>query len=210
MTYSYDFYSTGIMIAFISFLGFLLENIWLAFTKGYIDNRNMKFPFLFGYGLLVVAMHMLLGTPAEFAAKLPFPGITKRFSRLIYFLTVMLIVSAGEIFLGTFMEKLCGIEYWNYSWIPMHFTKYTSLPTSIGFALVITAFEEHVFVPVMDMITRIPLYVRTPAATVLLAIMAVDMLSSFLSMRRARGYNRRWRIDLRKSSHRLTIMHKGS
>ena len=183
MTYSYDFYSTGIMIAFISFLGFLLENIWLAFTKGYIDNRNMKFPFLFGYGLLVVAMHMLLGTPAEFAAKLPFPGITKRFSRLIYFLTVMLIVSAGEIFLGTFMEKLCGIEYWNYSWIPMHFTKYTSLPTSIGFALVIT---------------------------VLLAIMAVDMLSSFLSMRRARGYNRRWRIDLRKSSHRLTIMHKGS
>ena len=36
-------------IAFISFLGFCVENLWLAITKGYMDNRNMLFPFLFGY-----------------------------------------------------------------------------------------------------------------------------------------------------------------
>ena len=63
MIMKYDIYSLGIMVAVISFLGFSLENLWLSLTKGFIDNRNMNAPFLMGYGLLVVGMYLLLGTP---------------------------------------------------------------------------------------------------------------------------------------------------
>ena len=54
-----DVYVLGMMVALISFLGFLVENLWLALTKGYINNRNMNAPFLLGYGMLVVAMYFL-------------------------------------------------------------------------------------------------------------------------------------------------------
>ncbi|MBQ5332468.1 MAG: hypothetical protein J6K92_04325, partial [Oscillospiraceae bacterium] len=63
MIKGYDIYSLGIMLALISFLGFLLENLWLAATKGFVDNRNMRLPFLMGYGVLVTGMYLLLGTP---------------------------------------------------------------------------------------------------------------------------------------------------
>ena len=59
-------YSVGamlIMTAFISFLGFALENIWLSVRKGYMDNRNMFAPFLRGYGVAVMGFYLLLGTP---------------------------------------------------------------------------------------------------------------------------------------------------
>ena len=57
-------YSLGavfVMTAFISFLGFLLENIWLAARKGYIDNRNMNTPFMLGYGIAVMGFYFVLG-----------------------------------------------------------------------------------------------------------------------------------------------------
>ena len=53
------------LIAVVSFLGFVVENIWLWGTKGYIDNRNMCLPFLIGYGLAIVAIHALFGTPSQ-------------------------------------------------------------------------------------------------------------------------------------------------
>ncbi len=140
----YDLYELGIMAALISFLGFILENIWLALTKGYIDNRNMNLPFLLGYGLAVVALYLAFGIPSEFSFLLPEEAETWR-RVVIYFLCVMLCVSVGEILLGTATEKLCRIEYWNYSWILLHITKYTSLPTSTGFAALVTFFMEHCF-----------------------------------------------------------------
>ena len=54
-----------IMIAIISFLGFLLENAWLAIRKGFIDNRNMFAPFLVGYGLAVADLCSLIKKLSE-------------------------------------------------------------------------------------------------------------------------------------------------
>ncbi len=203
---TYDIYSVGVMAAIISFLGFSLENIWLAFTKGYMDNRNMRFPFLFGYGLLVTAMHFCFGTPSAFAAKIYAAfKLSKAVGKILYFITIMLVVSLGEILLGTFMEKTCGIEYWNYSWIPFHLTKYTSLPTSIGFALVISVFEEYCFLPLMNSIERMPLSPRMTAAVLLTVIMSVDMICSFFTMKREKNFNVRWKIRFEKDERRLAV-----
>ena len=98
MTNIYDIYSLGIMVAVISFLGFCLENLWLAATKGFIDNRNMHLPFLMGYGVLVVGMYLILGTPEHMALTgLIYVNGTKAQKFLIYFLCSMVIVTVGEL-----------------------------------------------------------------------------------------------------------------
>ena len=61
-----NFFELNMMFIFVSFFGFVLENIWLAITKGYIDNRNMNLPFLFGYGLVIIGFYTLIGTPENF------------------------------------------------------------------------------------------------------------------------------------------------
>ena len=105
-----DIYVLGLMAALISFLGFVVENLWLALTKGYINNRNMNTPFLLGYGMLVLAIYFLLGTPQKMS--LP-ESMRKRQKKnrndLLYFLCAMLFVCVGEIILGIAVENLCGI-----------------------------------------------------------------------------------------------------
>ena len=88
-----------LMAVLVSFLGFVVEDGWLALTKGYIDNRNMHLPFLFGYGIAMVGLYLILGTPATMI--LPFQIKKKEtFVRfIIYFVLVMLAVSVGEIIL---------------------------------------------------------------------------------------------------------------
>ncbi len=103
-----------LMAVLVSFLGFVVEDGWLALTKGYIDNRNMHLPFLFGYGIAMVGLYLILGTPATMI--LPFQIKKKEtFVRfIIYFVLVMLAVSVGEIILGTLVEKVCHFYWWDY------------------------------------------------------------------------------------------------
>ena len=42
MKSDYTVYDYFLMMSLISFLGFLLENIWISVRKGCVDNRNMK------------------------------------------------------------------------------------------------------------------------------------------------------------------------
>lgn len=198
---SYSIYQLGIMAAIISFLGFLLENVWLAFTKGYIDNRNMTMPFLFGYGMAVISIYAVLGTPQNMvlAGKLP----VKEHSELIYFIAVFFAVSIGEIVLGYAVEKLCGFEYWNYSRLPLHVTKYTSVFTSLGFAAIISLFMRYAFCPIMDIIGRINPAVGKAAAFLLTAVMFTDFVVSFYRMHKNRSLNERWRISISDDDHRI-------
>lgn len=205
MNVEYDLCSLGIMVGVISFLGFVLENLWLLVTKGYINNRNMSAPFLIGYGLLVVAIYFFLGIPSKnviFA--LSDKRISKKLNIILYFIICLLIVSIGEILLGNIVEKLCGIEYWNYSCLPMHIGKYTSIPTSIGFAAIITFFMNSCFVPIMTIISNIPHNARRIIALVLIVIMTLDFIESFRVMIMTRNFNCRWQIPVH-SSHKFLL-----
>ena len=78
----------------------------------------MRFPFLLGYGLAVILLFHLFNLPT---APL-FLGKTLKFSCfeagvIYYILVVAICISIGESILGTFVEKTCDIEWWNYSWI---------------------------------------------------------------------------------------------
>ncbi len=193
MVMRYSFCEMGIMIAVVSFLGFAVENTWLAVTKGYVDNRNMNLPFLLGYGLALAAIYYGLGIPSETPLFSLLPG---RARLLLYFLAVMLCVSVGEIVLGRVTERLCGIEYWNYSWIPLHITKYTSVPTSVGFAAMITLFMEHCFQPLMTAISRMDGRAVRVAAPVLLVLLATDYLYCYGQMMKRHSFYEKWKMPV--------------
>lgn len=185
------------VIAVVSFLGFSVENIWLAVTKGYIDNRNMCFPFLLGYGVAVVAIYLLFGTPQGLVicGKKIFAG-SQAGRKALYILLVMLCVSIGEIVLGTFVEKTCHFYWWDYSRLPMHITRYTTIPTSLGFSLMIAIFMEHIFDPLYRYFQAWNYEVLRLTASVLMAVMIWDFVYNAYKMYRGKMMIRRWRIDM--------------
>lgn len=203
-------YTLGIMSAIIAFLGFILENIWLAFTKGYVDNRNMSMPFLFGYGMAVISIYSVFGLPQDMML---FGRIAiGSHSGALYFTAVFLAVSVGEIVLGYAVEKLCGFEYWNYTRLPLHITKYTSVFTSLGFAAVIWLFMRYAFLPLVSLIESMDTEMGRALALVFVFIMTVDFIVSFYRMHKSHSLNERWKItiwsnyDRRK---RLTAIKRG-
>lgn len=192
----FNTYTLLIMVAVISFLGYNLENMWLAVTKGFIDNRNMSFPFLLGYGLFVVGLYLIAGTP-----KSPGLVLSEQYSnkRSMYFFMSMLIISVGEIILGFTVEKIFGFEYWNYTDLPLHITKYTSIPTSIGFSFLLTLFMDKLFEPLMTRIDNIPRGAARIIGIVLAIIMLVDFIASFANMYITRSVNIKWKKTLKNS-----------
>ena len=193
----YSIQTLLLMMVFISFLGWIVENSWLAFTKGFIDNRNMRLPFLFGYGMFMFVLFVIFQTPST----MPF-AFAKNCSHItqtiIYLLIMMVLVSIGEIILGTFVEKFFGFEYWNYEAIPLHFTKYTSLPTSFGFSVIITFFMDNCMLPICDHIAVLSLKVQTISASILIALLSVDFVVSFYKMYQKHSLNTIWRAEINK------------
>lgn len=194
----YNIYAIGIMTAIVSFLGFVVENIWLAISKGYINNRNMNTPFLLCYGLLIMFMYFTIGTPGKLAEWKIFKKAKTKFAKyMVYFLCAMLIVSISEIVLGVVVEELCGFEYWNYSNIPLHITKYTSVPTSMAFATMITFVMGKLFNPIMNWIVQVDCTWIRVLSIILIVIMALDFIISFYHMIHNRNFYLKWKIIFR-------------
>lgn len=86
-----NLFALGMVMIIVSMLGFIVENIWLAMTKGYMDNRNMCFPFLIGYGLGMLLILLIIGTPKKMWLFGKLLRIQNRMLRiLVYFLVVMM------------------------------------------------------------------------------------------------------------------------
>lgn len=192
-----DIWALCMTAIIVSFMGFAVENLWLCLTKGYMDNRNMCLPFLIGYGMAMFGLLMLLGTPQNpcFLGKPILPEYT-RLHRPIYFMGAMLCVCAGEIALGTFVERTCHFYWWNYSKIPLHITRYTSMPTSTLFACAITIFMEHVLEPLYGYFLSWNAQSLRTAAAVLMLLLTGDFLYNACLMYKRQGMVWRWRIDI--------------
>ncbi len=199
-----DVYSLFMIVAVISFLGFVVENVWMAITKGYIDNRNMIFPFLIGYGIAVVLIYFILGTPK----KLWFLGknlaIKSKVSKIVtYFVGVVICICIGEILLGKFVEKVCHFSWWDYTRLPLHITKYTSIPTSVGFAILITAFMYFCFEPLYYFFRDWNNSVLKVVAPTVMIVMVGDFLYNGYLMYKNKGMVPRWKIGVRKAREML-------
>ncbi len=190
----------GLFIGVVSFMGYLLENLWLAVTKGYIDNRNMTLPFLLGYGLLVTAFWLCFGTPENISFFGFKTDITGALSWFIYLCIAFIVICVGEHILGTLVEKICGVEYWNYDWLPFKISKYTTFPTSVGFSLILTLFMGYAARPLAAFFTRIEETTATRFGIIITLVLLLDFAASFNYMHKKKKLNEKWRINLRRTA----------
>ncbi len=184
-----------IMVIIISFIGFCFENMWMLLRYSLVDNRNMTLPFLLGYGLFVVGLYHFVGLPNKLFNKYEINSPSKYF---IYLFICFLLVSIGEILLGTYMEWRGGFYYWNYENIPLNFTRYTSIPTSTGFALVITLFMTFAFIPLQKFVKKeskkIPMFI----IVFIFILLVIDLNFSFKRMFKNNGHHTIWTISIKK------------
>lgn len=190
-----NFKENIIMVIIISFIGFCFEDLWMLFRYSLIDNRNMYLPFLLGYGLFVVAIYYMIGVPKKLFNKYE---LNIPINYVIYMFLSFMLVSIGEILLGTYVEWTGNFYYWDYSSIPMHFTRYTSVPTSIGFALVITLFMNYVYIPLENKIKKISKKIPTFIVLFVFIVLIIDLDISFKNMYSNNGNNTIWTINIKK------------
>ncbi len=200
-------YSLIMIVITVSFLGFCVENIFIAINHGFIDNRNMIFPSLLGYGLAILAYYLLFGTPdkPEFLNR-EVTFATRWGSTLYCFIIAFIGVSIGEIALGYATEWICDITWWNYSKIPLHITKYTSVPTSLGFATLITFFMKYLFTPLLSFFSRIDTALLGFLSVTLLILLSLDMINSALYMLKTHSTLKLWRVEVKDLSN-LILKH---
>ena len=172
------------MTVFASFIGYVVENLFKLVMNGYVDNRYMFLPFLLGYGLFIAAIGILIGTPNNlFPLSKRRPKLKKPVAYLFYFLLTALLVSAGELALGYAVEAIGGFNYWDYSKLPLNFTKYTSLPTSVGFGAIITAFMGFVYEPAIRFFEKKKgSRAWRTLSTVVISLLVIDFFASFAVM----------------------------
>lgn len=193
----YNIWALCMTAVVVSFIGFMVENLWLCLTKGYMDNRNMCLPFLIGYGMAMFGILWLLGTPkipCFLGKKLKIGG--RRLRLFLYFLGAALCVCVGEIVLGKLVEYLCHLYWWDYSGIPLHITRYTSVPTSTLFACAVTFFMNHVLEPLYGYFAKWDLEQLRTFAVVMLLLLSADFLYNAFLMYKRKDLIRRWCINL--------------
>ncbi len=185
-----------LLITIVSFLGYMVETVFVAMTDGYIDNRNMLLPFLLGYGLAMAGIYGAFGTPT--APR--FFGIRLNCRRaawgvLYYFGVVFLAVSAGEALMGIFVEACFDITWWDYSSIPLHVTKFTSVPTSLAFTALVMLFMHAFFERIYRACQRMNRTVLYVLALVFMVLLAADFMISGVQMFLTHDFVRYWRIE---------------
>ena len=189
-------YSLILVSIVASFIGFSVENIFIAWNHGFMDNRNMVLPFLYGYGLAMILYNVLFGTPNEpllFGQPISF---SSNVTATIYSFTMAFLgVCIGEIIVGYMTQWCCNIIWWDYSEIPLHITRYTSIPTSAGFAFLITLFMKYCFDPLMSFFSKLHPNALSFLATALLLVLVLDMVNSGIHMFRYNDTLHIWRID---------------
>ncbi len=186
-----------IVTIMVSFLGFWVENIWLSIYLGFMDNRNMHLPFLLGYGLGVIALYAMCGTPRQLRFFcFPIKVKSKALCVVIYWLFACAGVMLGEIALGTFVEKAFDIIWWEYTTLPLHITKYTSVPTTAAFGALITFFMSTWFTPVYDRCVRRQNKAVAVAACVVMVLLAADLTMSAVQMYETADFVEVWRWDV--------------
>ncbi len=159
--FQYRLVTLFLLMIVMSFAGFVVENLFRLFRDGVLNSRRQILPFLFAYGIAVFAMYVAIGTPKEM--RFFCWRIFRKESKLsaaakyvCYFLILFAFIFFGEVLFGSFVEWVSGVVLWDYTGIPLCFTKYTSVPTALGLSAGVMLFMRFVFEPLMKKLDRIP------------------------------------------------------
>ncbi len=179
--YDIRYFFIGMMV--FAFLGFCAENAGRMAVQHIFDSRHQILPFLFAYGVALLAVYVMLGTPDElrfFNIRI-FKDVTRTkraLSHAIYFSVIFAFIMIGEIAVGMLYEKCAGVILWDYSDIPTHITRYTSVLTTLLYGGGVYLIMAFAFRPMMRLIEKM----GTRAATVVDCTLGVAIVLDFLAM----------------------------
>ena len=142
----------GIAIAFI---GWLLENGFRLFRNGVVDSRFHILPFISPYMSLPFIFHIIIGDANHIRIFKCFRKNTRKnviLSNIVTYLTLSFGVFALEFIIGNMWDVLFGVTLWNYTKLPLNFTKFTSPITTFGFGLFAYVILKFVMPPAMKLI----------------------------------------------------------
>ena len=153
--FDYHFIYLFVTMVTIGVGGFIIECFATGISKGYIDSRFQRLPCILGYGIVVILLYLVFGTPNKmrffqkeiFRDKKSVPG-----RHFLYFLIVTLFIFLGEWGAGELFEWLTGAVLWNYSDVPLHIGKYVCLPFTLGFGAGAYVFMAFIFTPFMNLL----------------------------------------------------------
>lgn len=183
--YDVRYFFVGMIV--FAFFGFCAENIGRMATKHIFDCRHQILPFLFAYGIALLAVYVLMGTPDE----LRFFNIrifkkktlaTRILSHIIYFAVIFAFILVGEIAVGMLYEKFAGVILWDYSNIPTHITRYTSIITTLLYGGGVYLLMAFAFKPMMNLIMKMGTRAATIADCTLGVAIVLDFIATLIIM----------------------------
>lgn len=169
-------------------------------SDGIVDNRYHILPFIGVYGLIPFAF-IIIGNPDRLT---PF-GInifkkddrkTKIISNIIYLFTIMFIVAAGEIVVGTLFEKIANVKLWDYSDKFLHITRYTCLKSILGFGCGTYLISKFVFFPLYKLITIKSTNKNLSIFRYLYFLITLDMLVMIITTIVLKSKRKYWQIRI--------------
>ncbi len=178
--YDIRYFFVGMIV--FAFFGFCAENIGRMAVQHIFDCRHQILPFLFAYGIALLAVYVFMGTPDElrffniriFKEKTPLKRVL---SHVIYFAVIFVFILGGEIAVGTIYEEFAGVILWDYSNIPTHITRYTSIITTLLYGGGVYLLMAFAFKPMMRLITKM----GTKAATIVDCTLGIAIVLDFIA-----------------------------
>ncbi len=139
----------------VAFLGWTLENAFRLFRNGVVDSRFNILPFIAPYMSLPFIFHILFGDANRIRMFKRFRGDTKKsiiLSNIVTYLMLSLGVFVLEFIIGNMWDVFFGVTLWNYSKLPLNFTKFTSPITTFGFGLFAYILLKFVMPPALKLV----------------------------------------------------------
>ena len=163
----------------VSHLGWIMEMLLFYFSFDVIADRGfVTLPFCPIYGITVVVIYLLIGTPRSGGALLS--GLSPSGVRvLLYFVSATLIPTLTELIGGEIMEKISGRVLWDYTSMKYNIGKYISLESSLTWGCMITG-AMLLFDPIRRLIERIPRGIAARVCAVLVSAITVDFSVNLL------------------------------
>lgn len=174
-----------IAAASVSFLGWAFEKLGRYVIFGATGDRGfLSLPVCPIYGISVIAIYLLLGTPkapggvvgtrigaTSFGGRIYRSGVWRV---TLYFLLVTLISTAAELVTGLFMRSI-GITLWDYSERAFNLFGIICPSFSLIWGALITLLMGTVWQPFYIRICSIPRRIATPLALTLAFAIAADL-----------------------------------
>ncbi len=170
-----------LMFLLFSFAGWLMETVTISLDAGELVDRGFLYlPFCPIYGVCIVAIHGLLGTPK--AGGILLSGVTEKRTRyVLYTLLAVAIPVTAELVTGVTCEKLFGIRLWDYRWHRFDFMGYISLEMAITWGVAVWTLMWLVYPRLEKRMERIPQKgAETVAMGLCLALAADFILCAFV------------------------------